>query len=345
MKQPLRLELISLTDGESFAWREFIEPRFSSPWHFHPEVELTLIRRGSGQLFVGDAIVRFNEGDIFPLGGGLPHVFYSDEPPKTRGKRALSHAVVIQFLPDVFGAKFWEIPEHHDLRELWKLSRRGILFATDARPGMRALLGKIGSQRGVSRTLGLLELFNRCAGALEHSRLLCSEGYVFRPDIYSERRINAVCRYVFENSRGHITLAEAARRAAMNPSAFCRYFGKVTGKRFTTFVNEVRVGQVCRALIETRQGIAEIAFANGFESLSNFNRWFGAVHRMNPKCFRSIHHQFKNDGAKKLVGTCISDVLTGNNIPVNLPGKRGENHLVKHETHWQKSGKSLTSAR
>lgn len=288
---PPRLELISLTEGESFAWREFIEPRFSSPWHFHPELELTLIRRGTGQLFVGDAILHFNAGDLFLLGGGLPHVFYSDAPPKLRGKQGRSHAVVLQLLPDVFGAKFWEMPEHHDLRELWRLAPRGISFAPEARPELAASLQELGPQKGVSRTLALLELLNRGANALRHSRLLCSDGYVFRPEVYAERRINAVCRYVFENSNGRITLAEAARRVAMNPSAFCRYFSKVTGKRFMSFVNEVRIGQVCRSLIETDCDVAEIAFACGFESLSNFSRWFGALHGTSPSRFRSAHHQ------------------------------------------------------
>lgn len=296
---PLRLELISLTEGESFAWREFIEPRFSSPWHFHPEFELTLIRHGSGQLFVGDAIVRFNSGDIFLLGGGLPHVFYSDAPPKTRGKRTPSHAVVLQLLPEVFGAKFWELPEHHDLRELWRLAQRGISFAATARPDLATLLQEIGSQKGVPRTLGLLKLLNRAADALRRSKLLCSNGYVFRPDMYAEWRISAVCRYVFENSSGPITLTEAARHAAMNPSAFCRYFTKVTGKRFMTFVNEVRVGQVCRSLIETDCEVAEIAFSCGFESLSNFSRWFGALHGISPSRFRSAHHQLNGSRAKK----------------------------------------------
>ena len=288
---PLRLELIALTQGESFAWREFIEPRFSSPWHFHPEFELTLIRRGSGQLFVGDAIVRFNAGDLFLLGGGLPHVFYSDAPPKTRGKRATSHGVVLQLLPQVFGVKFWEMPEHHDLRELWRLALRGISFAAEVRPDLSALLQEVGLQQGGGRTLTLLNLLNRGAGALRHSRLLCSEGYVFRPDLYAERRINAVCRYVFENSHGPITLDEAARHAATNPSAFCRYFSEVTGKRFMTFVNEVRVGQVCRSLIETDREVADIAFSCGFESLSNFSRWFAALHGTSPSRFRSAHHQ------------------------------------------------------
>lgn len=287
---PPRLELISLTEGESFAWREFIEPRFASPWHFHPEFELTLIRRGSGQLFVGDAIVHFNVGDIFLLGGGLPHVFYSDAPPKARGKPVRSHAVVLQLLPNVFGEKFWEMPEHRDLRELWQLAQQGISFAADARADLAMRLQEVGLQKGVPRTIGLLNLLNLGAKALQRSQLLCSEGYVFRPDMYTERRISAVCRYVFENSNGRITLAEAARRAAMNPSAFCRYFSKVTGKRFMTFVNEVRVGQVCRSLIETDRDVAEIAFACGFESLSNFSRWFGALHGTSPSRFRSAHH-------------------------------------------------------
>jgi len=299
---PLRLELISLTEGESFAWREFIEPQFSSPWHFHPEFELALIRRGSGQLFVGDAIVPFNAGDVFLLGGGLPHVFYSDAPPKIRGQRAASHAVVLQFLPDVFGAKFWEMPEHHDLRELWRLAQRGILFAAEARSNLAAMLQEIGPQKGVLRTLGLLKLLHNAAEVHKRSRLLCSDGYVFRPDLYAERRISAVCRYVFENSNRRITLNEAARRAAMNPSAFCRYFGKVTGKRFMTFVNEVRVGQVCRHLIETDREVAEIAFSCGFESLSNFSRWFSVLHGMSPSRFRSAHDQLNSSQAKKLAG-------------------------------------------
>lgn len=303
MEQTPRIEIISLTQGESFAWREFIEPRFSSPWHFHSEFELTLIRHGSGQLFVGDQIVPFNKGDLFMLGGGLPHVFYSDATRKIQGKQAHSHAVVIQMLPDVFGAKFWEIQENHDLRVLLELSRRGISFDAAARPGMATLIEEIGRRKGVPRTLALLELLNSCSGLLQHSRLLCSEGYVSRPDVYAERRINTVCKYVFEGSNGPITLAEAARRAAMNPSAFCRYFGKVTGKRFMTFVNEVRVGHVCRALLETQGGIAEIAFACGFGSLSNFNRWFGAAHGMSPKRFRSAHQQLKSSLAKKQSAT------------------------------------------
>lgn len=299
MEIPLRLELISLTEGESFAWREFIEPRFSSPWHFHPEFELILIRCGSGQLFVGDAIVRFSKGDIFLIGGGVPHVFYSDALPKSRGKRINSHAVVLQFLPDVFGAKFWEMPEHHDLRELWRLAQRGILFADKDRTDLAARLQEVPLQKGLLRTIGLLKLLHRAAAARQHAQLLCSEGYVFRPDMYSERRINAVCRYVFEHSHGRITLAEAARRAAMNSSAFCRYFTKVTGKRFMTFVNEVRIGQVCRALIETDRDVAEIAFSCGFESLSNFSRWFGVVHKTSPTRFRTAHQQLQNSRTKK----------------------------------------------
>ncbi|MCX6895460.1 MAG: AraC family transcriptional regulator, partial [Verrucomicrobia bacterium] len=161
---------------------------------------------------------------------------------------------------------------------------------------MAALLQEIELQKGVPRTISLLKLFNRGANALRHSRLLCSEGYVFRPDMYAERRINAICRYVFENSNRRITLTEAARRAAMNPSAFCRYFSKVTGKRFMTFVNEIRIGHVCRALIETDRDVAEIAFSCGFESLSNFSRWFGELHKISPSRFRSAHHQL----AKKL---------------------------------------------
>jgi AraC-like DNA-binding protein len=145
-------------------------------------------------------------------------------------------------LPDVSGEKFWELPEHHKPRKLSRLAQRGISFAPEARPNLAARLQEIGLQKRVPRTIGLLNLLNRGAAALERSRLLCSEGYVFRPDMHVERRISAVCRH----------------------------------------------------LIKSDREVADIAFMCGFESLSNFSRWFGSAHKTIPSGFRASHHQLNN---------------------------------------------------
>ena len=68
-----------------------------------------------------------------------------------------------------------------------------------------------------------------------------------------------------------------------------RYFSRMTGRTVSEFVNEVRIGHARRMLIETDRTIAEVAFANGFESLSNFNRRFRDIAGTSPREFRQRH--------------------------------------------------------
>ena len=76
---------------------------------------------------------------------------------------------------------------------------------------------------------------------------------------------------------------------SMSPSAFSRYFKRVMGKTFSRFVNELRIGQACRALLETDRPIAEIAYDCGFNNLSNFNRRFRELRGVSPRQFREQH--------------------------------------------------------
>src|SRR5437764_14959065 len=94
------------------AERSILARRTSGPgwpfnWHFHPEHELTLILRGSGQRFVGDDIADFRAGDLVLLGSNLPHTWCSRQPVRNPPH----DAIVVQFMADFLGETFLDRPE------------------------------------------------------------------------------------------------------------------------------------------------------------------------------------------------------------------------------------------
>jgi AraC-like DNA-binding protein len=60
----------------------------------------------------------------------------------------------------------------------------------------------------------------------------------------------------------------------LSDAAFCKFFKRATGKTFSDYVNDIRIGLACSLLTESDRTVNEIAYQCGFESLSYFNRVF-----------------------------------------------------------------------
>lgn len=279
-------ELVPRCEGGSFNVREFKLPEFSSQWHFHPEYELTYIVNGNGSRFVGDSIARFGPGDLVLIGADLPHVWRNDAPAKVRAEYA--HSVVVQFDEDSFGKGFLERPELQQAVKLLVKSRRGIEFSQRTSALAKSLLLAMNDLAGLPRLIRLLELLDLLANA-GNFKLLPSPGFSPELDPFAGERINAAHQYVFRNFTGRIDHEAMARNAGMSASAFSRYFRRLTGRTVSETVNEVRIGHARRMLIETDRTISEVAYASGFESLSNFNRRFRDISGISPREFRQQH--------------------------------------------------------
>lgn len=276
-------EKIPLLPEHSFACREFKLARFTTPWHFHPEIELTLIVTGRGQRYVGDNISDFADGDLVLVGSNLSHYWWSDT-----AERRRVHSIVIQFPPDIVGRSIPAWPEATPLKRLFTRAARGLQFTGQSRLRLAARLQTLLGLPPWQRFLSLLSILGDAAVSRE-SRSLSSAGYIPDPDVDGGKRMAAACCYIHEQFTGKIRQPEAARRACLSPAAFSRYFHRHMGKTFESYVNEVRIGQVCRMLLEGNSTIAEAAYSVGYNNLSNFNRRFRAITGRTPSRFRATH--------------------------------------------------------
>ena len=260
-------EKISLDPGRSLACWAFRVPTFTAPWHFHPEWELTLIVKGRGTRYVGDSIGRFSDGDLVFLGSNLPHYWWKDT-----DDRREACAVVLQF-DERLGGGLFDLPEAAGIRRLLKAARRGLALGGSVGTQVATRLAGLPDCDAWTRICGLLEILGLMA-ATRPWRYLASAGYA--PDLEETDglRLAVVSRYVQESFAGTISQPHAAALAGLSPAAFSRYFHKRMGRTFETYVNEVRISHASRMLQESEKTVAEIAFACGFNNLSNFNRRF-----------------------------------------------------------------------
>ncbi|MBI3829250.1 MAG: AraC family transcriptional regulator [Planctomycetes bacterium] len=269
--------------GQSFLCKERSDSKFAFNWHFHPEFELTYIVRSQGQRFVGDSIEPYESGDLILLGENLPHTWASEPHPNGKaGKHATYYA---QFLDSFMGEEFMEKPEMAPIARLLERSAQGLRFFGRTRQEIAPRMKALYEAAGFARMMALLEILGILARSRE-VKTLASKGYAPSLRHFDERRIDAVCRFVNESYTQPIGQPEAATRAHLSVSAFSRFFKKSMGKSFTAYVNELRIGHACKLLIESDKNVAEIAYASGFENLSNFNRRFRALKRINPREYR-----------------------------------------------------------
>lgn len=88
-------------------------------------------------------------------------------------------------------------------------------------------------------------------------------------------------------SDDQLSLTIIADQVHTGANYFSEKFKRVTGINFVRYVAEVRTGKAKELLAHSDTRISEIAFAVGFQSLSQFNRVFKSLTRQSPSQFRA----------------------------------------------------------
>lgn len=277
-------EAIQPNADSSFSVRTFAEAAFTAPYHHHPEYELTLIVRGTGQRFVGSHVADYGPGDLVLLGADVPHCWKSD-PGSPDEQNAVS--VVVQFTHDFLGEQFLSKPELYAVAQLLRRSAGGLCFAqgtpaTQLPPRLLRLSQETDPFRRVLLLLGLLQ---QLALAADY-KLLDPRQYAGTLATAERERFHRVMAFVVEHFRGNITLARAAEVASLTPTAFCKYFKALTRKTFMETVIEYRLQYATQQLVRTNKPVAEICYDSGFGDVSYFNKTFKAHLHRSPLQYR-----------------------------------------------------------
>ena len=96
-------------------------------------------------------------------------------------------------------------------------------------------------------------------------------------------------KFIHEHADEELSLTEVGKAVNISGNHLSEKFKEVTGINFVDYISRIRVAKARDLLQNPNLRISEIAFAVGFQSLSQFNRVFKKLTRKSPTQFRTAH--------------------------------------------------------
>lgn len=270
--------------------KHFSMPYFDSPFHFHPEYELTYIVRGTGQRFVGDNVATFVAGDLVLVEPNLPHFWQSSTEYYQQNPELECEAIVIHFSEQLVRSLFTTIPEFNKINSLISDARTGLFFAIDMHPEISNLLLAMAKKTPAYQLIDFLQIINSLTLATDPIRL-AGPNFLTNSNTAETERMQRILEHSLLHFREPITLQEIAAIAHLSEAAFCRYFKKRCQKSYFSYLNELRIGHARQLISSSWMSVGQIALESGFSNLSHFHRQFQRSTGISPLRYRQLYQK------------------------------------------------------
>ncbi|WP_261837104.1 helix-turn-helix transcriptional regulator [Vibrio ishigakensis] len=276
--QPIRQPLPQHTDSHTFSCYAIHLKKQDPYWHYHKQIELIYAIEGSCRSLVGDSRDILSAGQLLLLGEDLPHdLVVEPEHPHCK-------FMVIHFHSEFLSA----FPEFKATRELLDLAKLGLRFDDMPLAIKENLLDIENLEPPLQMVRMLTVLHELVQESQRHAPKVLSSVKFTKYDIEKQRyeKLNRVLAFIHDNKGESLSVDTVASHANMTSPAFCRWFKKSMSISFLTYLNNVRIEDACRLLINSQQQIGQIAIETGFDSLSSFNRNFLKLKGCSPSEYR-----------------------------------------------------------
>ena len=100
-------------------------------------------------------------------------------------------------------------------------------------------------------------------------------------------------KFIEQHSGEELSLRKVAKAVNISANHLSEKFKQVTGMNFVEYVAQIRFKNACHLLRNSNVRVSEIAFAVGFQSLSQFNRVFKKLSGKSPTQYRAAKGAFR----------------------------------------------------
>lgn len=279
----MKAKLESITRDSDSSFRILLTPNLNDLfyWHFHPEYEIVYVESESGFRHIGDHISKYEGSDIAFIGPNIPHLNFD------YGVKTTVKTVVIQMKEDFLGPHFFSLPEIATIKALFEKAKHGIAFYGETKKLVGEKLKELVTLSHFDQFIALLQVFHLLACSRE-IYMLNAKPIASISLLKEQQRLQKVYHFIEANYQNEINVNAVAAICNLTTAAFCRYFKKVTHYTFTDFLNQFRINQSKKVLMQGKN-VSEACYESGFASISYFNKIFKKITGENPSSFRKQH--------------------------------------------------------
>ena len=264
---------------------------FDYPIHCHDIMELNFVENAAGaRRVVGDSSEVIGDFDLVLItSSDLEHVWEQHE-----CKSDDIHEVTVQFYIHFEDEHTpFRTNPYKSIYQMLMRAKRGLAFRMSAIMTIYPRIVKLATiDDKFLMAHELIYIFYELS-KFDDAYELASSTFA-KVDVSSEsRRVLKVKDYINTHINDELRLEQLANLVSMTPTAFSRFFKLRTGKTFSEYIIDIRLGHAARLLLDTTDSVSEICWDCGFNTLSNFNRLFRKRKGCSPTEFREKYCKTK----------------------------------------------------
>ena len=278
-------EVSPLSPKDCFILMERRKSNFNFPIHIHPEFELNYIENAKGaQRIVGDSVETIGKEELVLIANPkLEHAWVDHE-----CQSGDIHEVTIQFHSDLLSDSMLERNQMLGIDDLLKKASRGVVFSESAilrvKPMLKMLMNETDSFYSLVKFIIILHELSK------DNDMRVLSNYILATE-EQDVTLRKIVDYLQKHYSEVVRLSDVASHVNMSEISFSRYMKQHTSKSFVDFLNDIRLGEAVRLLIDGTDSVAEIGYSCGFNNLSNFNRIFKKRKGVTPTEFRENYRK------------------------------------------------------
>ncbi|HOP73454.1 MAG TPA: AraC family transcriptional regulator [Bacillota bacterium] len=250
--------------------------------HVHDSFELLYLYSGERSFFINDRTFKIQAGDLCLIHPNVLHRATSEDSPECEGILLYFHESFLS--PNQPLGELLSIDDVYVTLPIYERTVVEELFQKMLHDFETHESGFTLNLQGL--TLQLLVLLGRCVKKHQTEQIHYPSPM--------HQKVSEIARYINHHYQEDLSLESLAHQFYISPSYLSKIFKRVTNFTFIEYLNNVRVKEAKRLLMETSKKVVEIAEEVGFGSITHFGRVFKEITGNPPAYYRKLKKHPEN---------------------------------------------------